>query len=383
MRIGIFGGSFDPIHPAHLRAANEARKQLELDRVLFVVSGNPPDGHAAVASYEHRVRMAELATRDTPWAEVNRLEAEDGGCRYTADTVAALGALFPGAELYLLIGEDKLPSLPHWYHAADMLKGVTIAVFHRPVNTGHAAYGCLAGEDTTGSLSYRYIDATVPDISSTAIRAAVFSAQRTDTMLSEETERYIYEEGLYFPPEEDGLRARLRQTLTPSRYSHVMGTVRQAVRLSDMYAPSDRPLAQKARLAALMHDCAKQLPLEQLRLLSGDAEPATEQVLHAFAGATLAKTVYGIRDDAVLRAIDLHCTGDANMTLLDMIVYLADVTEPGRDFPAADTYRSVLATGPIEAMRVVVDGILRLLSEGGIFAHPATLRTKEWLADNK
>lgn len=378
MRIGIFGGSFDPIHTAHVAAASTAREQLRLDRVLFVVSGEPPDGHRTVASYAQRLRMTELALSGLPWAEASDAERET---RYTADTVFAVKKLYPGAELFLLIGEDKLASFPNWYQAGRVMAEARIAVISRPyayhAETGDG--GCAEKTTHTETVDHISVRFDGGNISSTDVRCAVRQALPTVRLLPGETERYIYEEGLYLPPREERIRKMLKQTLTPSRYRHVMGTVRQAIRLSGMYAPTDAALADKARLAALLHDCAKQFPYHTLRRMSGDVEPATEQVLHAFAGAVMAKTVYGIRDDDVLQAIYRHCTGDREMTLLDMIIYLADLTEPGRMFPGVERYREALALGPEHAMGTAVCGILALLSQQGNEVHPATLRAEAWL----
>ena len=101
-------------------------------------------------------------------------------------------------------------------------------------------------------------------------------------------------------------------------------------------------------------------------------------MLHAFAGAVLARMAYGVTDDAVLRAIRLHCTGDAGMTLLDMIVYLSDLTEPGRAFDGAQRYRDALAGGPEAAMRTAIAGVLDHLRAQGAPVHPATLRAARY-----
>lgn len=380
MRIGVFGGTFDPIHTAHVAAADAARQQLRLDRVLFVVCGNPPDGHKTVAAYTQRLRMAEIALVESPWAEVSTAEGEERGPCYTADTVSMLKKRYPNDELYLIIGEDKLASFPHWYQAERILAETHIAVLSRDRSQlPEEICTCSDNVSVSGPIPHMTIRYDGGGVSSSGIRSALWCAAPTEHMLSPATERYIYEEGPYLPPEVTHMRDMLKRSLTASRYSHVMGTVRQSVRLAATYAPADTRLAKKARLAALLHDCAKQLPIPALCRLSGDAEPATEQVLHAFAGASLAKTVYGVRDDDVLRAIRLHCTGDREMSLLDMIIYLADLTEPGRSFPGVDRYREALPLGPERAMMTAVAGILSLLERQGSEVHPATLRAEAWL----
>ena len=103
-------------------------------------------------------------------------------------------------------------------------------------------------------------------------------------------------------------------------------------------------------------------------------------MLHAPAGAVLARMAYGVTDDAVLRAIRLHCTGDADMALLDMIVYLADLTEPGRAFPGVQRYREALSLGPEGAMRAALAGVIAHLRAQGQAVHPASLRAARYFA---
>ncbi|MGQ0702096.1 MAG: nicotinate-nucleotide adenylyltransferase [Gemmatimonadales bacterium] len=132
MRIGIFGGSFDPIHHGHLIAAVTLREALELDEVRFVVAREQPlkpQGHGAPP--EHRGRMTELAVEGTRGLCLDRSELDRPGPSYTVDTLRELQAALPGAELVLLLGSDAAAELPRWREPEVVQSLARVAVFGR------------------------------------------------------------------------------------------------------------------------------------------------------------------------------------------------------------------------------------------------------------
>lgn len=377
MRIGVLGGTFNPIHCAHLQMAEAARDALSLDLVLLMVAADPPHKRVAGAvDGAYRLRMAALAAGGLPRIEASDLELVREGPSYTFDTLTGLHARYPGATLFWIVGSDMLHDLPNWHRAAELLRLATIVAVPRPGESGDDEAAAAHLRQAFGAEVLPLL-AEVDAVSSTLVRERVAAALPVEGLVPDAVEQYFYEEGLYLPPALDAVRRRLRAALTPKRYRHVMGVVRQAAYLCALYG-ADAPLRERARLAALLHDCAKQLPPERLAVLGGDDTPGADSVLHAFAGAVLARTEYGVADDAVLRAIRLHCTGDAGMTLLDMIVYLADVTEPGRTFGGVARYRAGLSEGPVAAMRMAIDGTLQRLATLHAPVHPATLRAERY-----
>ena len=135
MTVAIFGGTFDPIHQAHLAIAREAADRFHLDRVLFVVAAHPPHKHGVTnAPYEDRVRMAELAVTIDPRFEVSRLE-ENTARSYSIDTIEKLRAtLAPTDELYFLIGADAFAEIRTWHRWQDVARNVHFLVVSR---SGH------------------------------------------------------------------------------------------------------------------------------------------------------------------------------------------------------------------------------------------------------
>lgn len=132
-RIGIFGGTFDPIHIGHLILAEEARFQLGLDRVYLAPVGDPPHKQAnALTPIAHRLLMAELATADMPGLWISRIDIDRPGPHYTNDTVQLLRQqVGPATELYFLMGMDSLRDLPHWREPQWLIQQCTLVVLTR------------------------------------------------------------------------------------------------------------------------------------------------------------------------------------------------------------------------------------------------------------
>src|SRR5579872_3061345 len=133
MRVGLFGGTFDPIHAAHLAVARAAADRFGLDRVLFVPSAHPPHKAGVThAPYEDRVRMAEMACVGDPRFEVSRLE--EGTARsYSIDTIEKLSARFaPGDIIFFIIGADAFAEIQSWHRWKDVVRSVRFVVVSRP-----------------------------------------------------------------------------------------------------------------------------------------------------------------------------------------------------------------------------------------------------------
>ena len=132
MRLAIFGGTFDPIHRAHVAVAQEAVARFSLDRVLLVPAGRPPHKAGVThAPYADRVRMAELACAGDPHLVVSRLE-EGTACSYSVDTIARVRALYPADELFFIIGADAFAEIRTWRRWQDVVASVAFIVVSRP-----------------------------------------------------------------------------------------------------------------------------------------------------------------------------------------------------------------------------------------------------------
>ena len=133
MRIGLYGGSFDPVHVGHVLVAQAAREEVQLDRVFFIPAAQSPFKPGRVLSPDTiRLKMLRLALAGMSYCEVDPQEIERGGVSYSIDTVRNYAERFPGAELYYLIGGDHVEQLPKWREAAELAERVTFLVIPRP-----------------------------------------------------------------------------------------------------------------------------------------------------------------------------------------------------------------------------------------------------------
>src|SRR4051794_28436635 len=169
MRLAIFGGTFDPIHTAHLAVARETADRFHLDRVLFIPAARPPHKqHGPCAPYEDRVRMAELATAADPRFCVSRLEA--GTARsYSIDTIEKVRAtLDPADRLFFIIGADAFAEIQTWHRWPDVAAAVRFLVVSRP----NSLY------DPPPEVSFDRLDTLSLPVSSSEIRAALAAGRR-------------------------------------------------------------------------------------------------------------------------------------------------------------------------------------------------------------
>lgn len=365
-KIAVFGGSFHPIHNGHLALASHALDTLSLDRVLFVVDRVPPHKTlAAGATDEQRVDMLTLATMNERRFTVETLELLREGKSYTVDTLKELHAREPHASFFFLMGSDMLLSFPSWRAPEEIAKLATLVCTVRQGQSGGEAE---AAED----LRKRYganvvLLSEVSPLSSTGVRERIRSAQPITALVPPAVEHYIYLHGCYFPSAFVPMYERLHRELTPHRMEHTAYVLQTAIELAARFDADP----EKARLAALLHDCAKSFDHERL-LPYSDTQPPILQILHAPAGADYARDAYGVNDEEVLRAIRLHTTGDADMTVLDKVVYLADMIEPSRSYEGVETIRNAETLD--EMMRLALQRSIWYIKQKNGEVHPATRR---------
>jgi len=193
MRVGVLGGTFDPVHRGHLALACAARDELALDEVLFVAAGQPwRKAGRIVAPAEDRLAMLRLALEGEPAFRVETLELDRPGPSYTADTLEALRAARPDDELFCILGEDALADLPNWVRPERILELSTLVVARRE------GVPRAAGERLPG-LNERVVRLQMPlvPVSATAIRERVSRGEPIGEMVPPAVAAYIRERGLY------------------------------------------------------------------------------------------------------------------------------------------------------------------------------------------
>lgn len=384
-RIGIMGGTFNPIHAGHIQMALRAKEAANLNQVLVIPSGHPPH-KTDIAPAEDRWRMACAACAQERDLIPSRVELDRAGTIYTVDTLSILRENYPKAEFYYIIGTDTLMELRHWRRYEKVLTLCSFLVCPRATKW---LPGEIAAErDRLTALGGRFqnVRMEIMDVSSTEIRASL-AEEAVTPRLPLPVREYCAVAGLYGAPQRlpqaGPWLATLFRALSEKRFAHSLAVAYTARHLARAHGLD----MEKAEIAGLLHDCAKCLPLDVMqqiadehRLTADLSLRETGGLLHASVGAYLAEKEYGVRDPEVLAAITNHTTGMPGMSQLDMTVFLADKIEPTRpSYPELDRVR-VLAEFSLErAMVMSLENTAAYVKKRGKTVHPASTRTLEWL----
>ena len=394
MRIGVYGGTFNPIHRGHLTAARAAADALGLEKVLLIPDNLPP--HKALpagsATGEDRLEMCRLTAGEVPGMEVLDLELRRSGPSYTSDTLAELHAQYPDDELWLLVGSDMFLSLQEWHEPERILSLAGIAAFHRTRGdeTERFAQQKANLEQIYGARVALLENPDVVEISSTELRVQLAQG-RGRSFLTEAVCGYVLRRGLYgthadlkhLTPEE--LRPIALSFLKPKRMPHVLGTEHEAAVLARRYGAD----VTSARIAALLHDCTKKLSMEeqlalceQYGIALDELERKNLKLLHAKTGAAIARDLFGVSDE-IYWAIYWHTTGKADMTKLEKVIYLADYIEPSRDFPGMEKLRRAVHADLEHGLLMALEDSIEEMRQRGNPVHPNTVEARDYLLRGK
>lgn len=199
MRLGIFGGSFDPVHYGHLLLAECCRDERRLDRVLFVPAAVPPHKQGRVlTTADARVAMLELAISGNAALGLSRYEVDRGGVNYTVDTLTHLRHEHPDAELFFLMGADMLSDLPHWRNAAAVCQlALPIVVRRGPAVPDFDCLRNIATPERTEEIRRHQVEMPAVAVSGTEIRRRVAQRLTIRYQTPAAVEQYILANGLY------------------------------------------------------------------------------------------------------------------------------------------------------------------------------------------
>jgi len=384
-RIGIMGGTLDPLHEGHLRMAQCALKDASLDRVLMLPSGNPPH-KPHVTPGEDRWRMLCATCAGVEGLEPCRVELDRSGTIYTVDTLSLLKEKYPKAELYYLVGADTLMELKNWREYGRVLSLCRFLVC--PRSSRYTQEELEAERERLKLLGghITWLPMETLDVSSTEIRQAIREG-RPAPHLPVQVQEYAEAAGLYgavsrIPQAKEWL-PRLFDDLSAKRFSHTLAVAAEARRLALLHGLD----TDRAEAAGLLHDCAKCMPLKDMQRLAQDNHLTQDAslmesgaLLHAVAGAYRAEADYGMTDPVILNAIRRHTTGAPGMSRLDMAVWLADAIEPTRaPYPSLEEVRALAETSLERAILTSMEGTLAYVRKSGKAIHPATMETILWL----
>ena len=387
MRIAVYGGSFNPPHPALVRAARLAYAALAPDKLLVIPAADPPHKSLAAGSPppEERFELTKLAFRDFPEAEISDMELRRGGESYTSDTVEELAREYPGAELWLVIGTDMLTSFERWHEFRSILAGVALAVLPRNEGELPEIERCAARFEALYGARVRIIDAAPLPMSSSEMRDMLVARRGADVLDGEVYARIIRLRDYGAKPQLDWLRERAYAYLKPKRIPHVAGCEQEASKLALRWGEDPGDAAE----AGILHDITKKLSMDEQLILAekygivfDKFERENIKLTHAITGAALSKELFGV-PERVYSAIRWHTTGRADMTLLEKIIYIADYIEPTRDFEGVERLRQLAYEDIDSAMALGLRMSLEELRQSGIEPHGATVSALAWYGKDK
>ena len=353
-KIGIFGGTFNPIHNGHLNLISSFQEEFQFDEILLVPSNVPPHKQTVnLVGKEHRIKMCQLATEDLSNVSVNEIEFEREGKSYTYDTLRELKKRYKEAEFYLIVGSDMFLTLKTWYNYDKLKKMVVFCTACRKQEEFKNISDFAEGLRLEGAQCH-ILNINVVEVSSSEIREKIMFGEEYSSLIPEKVYNYIKSEKIYdiekaIPFYKDILAKKLES----KRYNHSLNVAESAVELAKKYGANEN----KAFFAGLLHDITKQEDEKiQLQILGNSAiicdeiEKKNKRLWHAITGAWYLKNILGIHDVEVIDAIRWHTEFRVNATLLDKIIYLADFISLDRDYKDVDVMREKCASSLEEGL---------------------------------
>jgi len=292
-RIGIMGGSFNPIHARHIEMAACARREFNLDRIIFLPTGNPPHKRAGLEDAEDRYEMTRLAVYGQQGFTASRMEIDREGIIYTVDTLTKLQKQMPDTAFDYIIGEDTLVDLPNWRKADKVFTMCRFLVCCR--TSDEIRNHPFVDELQKRGATFAFLTLPPSTVSSTSVRSKLEQGEEVPE-LPPQVEEYIRLMGLYgktpSPANAKQFYPRLRAALSDKRLVHSLLVAHTARKLARIHGVNE----DRAALAGLLHDCAKCLPLSAMqhiaresRLLLDKETLQSGNLLHGPVGAVVAE----------------------------------------------------------------------------------------------
>lgn len=368
MRLGIFGGTFNPVHEGHIRTADYFTEALSLDKVILMPAKVPPHKETPdLVNGVDRYNMCALAARAYPQLEVSNTELEMDEPSYTIDTLEEVLEEFPGANLFLLMGSDMFLTVQDWHRYDDIKELATICAVSRGDHEREELleHGRLLQE---GGAEVFVGDMEPFPVSSTEIRQRIISGESTDRFLNPLERRYIDGLGLYTEKDPAFLiyEALVDKMEKPRRAFHSRCVASEAARLAAMYGAD----VKKAYISGLLHDVLHNVSSTEMLQMVADSDIllSSEQkefpvVWHGILAASWLKETGVIADEEILSAIARHTVCGSEMTLLDKVVFCADETSLDRDYDDVWTARERVDESLNDGFQYIISYNIKTLIE--------------------
>ena len=380
-RLAVLGGTFDPFHFGHLAVADAVLQNFAPKRLLFIPAGEPPNKIGQIKTDpEHRFGMVLSAVCNYPAFDVSRMEIDRPGVSYTVDTIEELKEIcLQGATIFLCIGADAFLEILTWKDTQKLIKLCEVIVISRPGLPDTSKFANRLANEYDRKI--HHLSVPLLEISSKMLREKIANGQSVKCYMPTEAMEYAKAHKLYSNEETDlsperfeEVKAKIKQILSTKRFLHTLGTIEEAEKLAKHYGAN----ANKARWAALLHDCTKEYSAgKKLKLCEMWSIPLDDilisniDITHSLLSSESARRDYNVQDKEVLKAIRYHTTGNKNMSLLDKIIYLADFIDPYRDdYPPIEKIREFAYKDINKALLIGHKYTIQDLVERGKPIHP-------------
>ena len=371
-KIGLYGGTFNPIHNTHIAIAEAAQKQFQLDKMVFLLAGMPPHKTTCInVTGQNRYEMLQLAIKEHAGFEIDLRELARPGKSYSYITLQEYALEYPGDQIYFIMGSDSLLNFENWVKPEIISVNCTVIAAPRLGDDTSRIQAALDRYKQIFPGDFQIIDYQPNSLSSTAIRGMLSAGNLPKNNITESVMNYIKEHNLYRNIYDYDtvikLQKKMEESLKNSRYIHTLGVANMAYSLAIRY---DYP-ANNAMVAGMLHDCAKCISDEKrIDICQKNGIPITEieykfpHLLHGKVGAYWAEHKYNIADEQICHAIKVHTTGCPDMSLLDKIIFVADYIEPGRDKqPRLDIIRSTAFSNLDLCVYMILEDTVAYLNE--------------------
>lgn len=371
-RIGVFGGTFNPVHNAHILIAERALSELSLDFVIMMTGGNPPHKKGRpILDAKLRHIMLKKAIKGHKNLIACDYEVKRQEYSYTVNTLNFLKGIYPDDELYFIMGGDSIDYFDQWYKPQEIAKMAKLVVYSRGANHKTDIMRIKFNADII-ELSGENID-----ISSTEIRNDIeVICENVPESVAEFIDKYKLYKDL---PEEEVLK----NILNEDRLRHSIGVSKLAGELAERYG-LDKDAAVRC---GLLHDVAKCIPYFEAIVMCDELEAELDPLerhmpplVHAKLGAELVKCWFGITEGEITSAIRAHTVGSMNMSLFDKIIFVADMCEEGRTLPNIDVIRKTAFEDIDRAVIECIEMSISYNSRTGKTIHPMAYAVKAELS---
>ena len=330
MKIGIFGGAFDPIHIEHIKIIEKSKEELNLEKLILLPSFSPPNKNIKISPFEIRVKMLEAVTKGYDYIYIDKREFENKktkNCTYKVLRDIIEDNKYD--DIIYIIGGDSMIKFHTWVHPEIISKLTKIAVATRE---GYQDIDkAIINAEKNYNAKIEKLSFAGEDVSSTMIKAD-YELGRENNFVIEEVSDIIKKEKLY--QDYQSLLTNLKDKMEEERFEHCKNTVVFAMKFANRLDLSYNDVF----LAAILHDCAKKDDEEGKKIYKN----VPQKIVHQFYGADIAKNEYGIENEKILNAIRYHTTGKKNMTKLEKLIYCADMLEEDRDFEGVKKLRETI-----------------------------------------